>query len=90
MSFRVYFLKDSNNNLYIGQTNSLHRREKEQLSKNSKTAKFIKDNEDFKPVYYEKYATRTEAMQREIQLKKWSRAKKEALINHNLNLLQKL
>jgi len=41
-------------------------------------------------VYSEKYATRSEAMQREMQLKKWSRAKKEALIAGNLELLKKL
>ncbi len=29
-------------------------------------------------------------MQREVQLKKWSRAKKEALVRENLVLLKKL
>lgn len=41
-------------------------------------------------VYSEEYATRLEAMHREIQLKGWSRAKKEALITGNLKILKKL
>lgn len=88
--FYVYFLKDSEDHLYIGQTNNLHAREKQQLSKSEKSAKFIKDNAKFNLVYHEEYPTRVEAMQREKQLKRWTRAKKEALISGNLNLLKKL
>lgn len=89
MSFYVYFLRDTNNNLYIGQTNSLQNRQNQQITKSSKAAKFVKDGNEFKPVYYEAYPTRKEAMNREKQLKGWTRAKKEALIKGDLELLKK-
>ena len=41
-------------------------------------------------VYSEPYATRKEAEFRETQLKKWSVAKKKALIQGNLELLKEL
>jgi putative endonuclease len=89
--FYVYFLKNSKGELYIGQTNNLKVRENQQLSKSQKAAKFIKDsNGTFELVYYEKYPTRLEAMRREKQLKGWTRAKKEALINKDFDLLKKL
>ena len=88
--FYVYILRNSSNELYIGQTNNLQRRETEQLSNTSKTAKFVKDNSDFELVYFETYPTRLEAMRREKQLKGWTRAKKEALVEGNLELLKEL
>ena len=41
-------------------------------------------------LYCEMYKTRKEAMQRERQVKKWSRAKKDALIAGDVNTLKKL
>lgn len=43
MPYFVYILRSSSNQLYIGQTNNLANREKQQLTKSSKAAKFIKD-----------------------------------------------
>lgn len=86
MKYSVYFLRDNLNNLYIGQTNNLTQREDQQLSKSSKTAKFIQNNGEFQLVYREEYQTRLEAMRREKQLKGWTRAKKEALIAGDLDL----
>lgn len=88
--FYVYILRSSSNQLYIGQTNNLPSREFQQLTKSSKAAKFIKDGKEFRLVYQEEYATRLEAMRREKQLKKWTRAKKEALIKGDLELLKRL
>ncbi len=88
--FYVYILRNSSSQLYIGQTNNLAKRENEQTKELDKSAKFIKDNHDFKLVYSEEYPTRLEAMRREKQLKGWTRAKKEALITNNLSLLKKL
>jgi putative endonuclease len=90
MSYFVYILNTSSNTLYIGQTNNIEKRLKEHQNKTSKSAKYIRYFTSFKLVYSEKYTTRREAMQREIQLKKWSRAKKEALIARNMELLKKL
>ncbi len=90
MKYTVYFLRSSSNELYIGQTNNLQQRERQQLAKSSKAAKFIKDGNEFQLVYSEKHPTRLSAMRRERQLKGWTRAKKEALITQNLYLLKKL
>lgn len=84
MSYYVYILRTSSNTLYIGQTNNLEKRLKEHKSKNSKSAKYIKCFLSFELVYSEKYSSRAEAMQREWQLKKWTKAKKEALIKGKL------
>lgn len=84
MSFFVYILRTSSDTLYIGQTNNLEKRSKEHQNKTSKSAKYIKYFDSFKLVYSEQYPTRTEAMRREYQLKKWSKSKKEALVTGNL------
>lgn len=80
MSFFVYILRTSSNTLYIGQTNNLKKRLREHKSKSTKSAKYTRYFDFLKLVYFERYETRKEAIQREIQLKKWPKAKKEALI----------
>lgn len=90
MPFYVYFLRNSTNYLYVGQTNNLNRRQLEQSHITTKTAKFVKDKGSFKLVYFEEYSTRLEAMRREKQFKGWTRAKKEALISSDFDLLKKL
>ncbi|KKQ95862.1 MAG: Excinuclease ABC C subunit domain protein [Candidatus Woesebacteria bacterium GW2011_GWB1_43_14] len=81
MPYFVYILRTSANTLYIGQTNDLEKRIKEHKNKTAKSAKYIRYFTSFKLVYSEKYKTRKEAMQREIQLKKWPRANKESLVH---------
>jgi predicted GIY-YIG superfamily endonuclease len=90
MSFFVYILRSTTNKLYIGQTNNLQSREKQQAAKSKKAAKFIKDGDDFKQVYSEEFPTRIDAMRREKQLKGWTRAKKESLIKGDYISLKKL
>ena len=90
MAYFVYILRTSSNTLYIGQTNNLEKRLKEHKNKSSKSAKYLRYFSGFTLVYSEEYLTRKEAMQRETQLKRWSRVKKEALISGNLKLLKKL
>ncbi len=90
MLYTVYILRDENDNLYIGQTAHADDRMKQHTSKHVKSAKFVKDGGNFILVYKEEYATRTEAMRRERQLKGWTRAKKEALINGALDVLKSL
>lgn len=90
MPYYVYVLRSTSNQLYIGQTNNLQNREKQHLTKSSKAAKFIKEGKEFRLIFQEEYPSRLEAMRREKQLKGWTRAKKEALIAKNLDLLKKL
>ena len=89
-AFFVYIARTKNNKLYIGQTEDSNRREFE-YKFHAHGAKFFKDNgNDFELVLIEEYETRIESMKREKQLKCWTRAKKEALIAGNTELLKKL
>jgi len=90
MPYFVYILRTSSDTLYIGQTNNLEKRIKEHQNKTSKSAKYIRYYSSFKLVYSEEYSTRRKAMQREYQLKKWPRSKKEAMIEGELKLLKRL
>lgn len=90
MSYFVYILRTSLDTLYIGQSNNLEKRLKEHQNKTSKSAKYIKYFDSFQLVYSEEYSSRIEAMKREYQLKHWTKAKKEALIKGDLQLLKKL
>jgi len=90
MTYFVYILRTSSNTLYIGQTNNLERRIKEHQDKSPRSAKYLRSFDYVKLIYSEKYLTRKEAMQREFQLKRWSKAKKEALVSGNKELLRKL
>ena len=84
MSFYVYILANVNNRvIYTGVTNDLVRRvyeHKHHLDKNSFTARYNVD----KLVYYEETASSRAAIEREKQIKDWSRKKKNKLIE-NIN-----
>lgn len=90
MTFYLYILRFENNRLYIGQTNNLPQRLKDHKSKSTRSSKYSKENGQFNLVYKESFETRIQSMHREKQLKGWSRAKKEALIANNMQLLKKL
>lgn len=90
MIYTVYILKFSNNKLYIGQTGNLNQRINDHRNKASRASKFSKDNGNFDLIYKENFPTQLDAMRREKQLKGCTRAKKEALISGNLELLKKL
>ena len=85
----IYILLCADDSLYVGVTNNLERRLKEHqsaLHENSYTASRL----PVELVYYEVYNGPKAAIAREKQLKKWSRAKKQALINNNEKLLKEL
>jgi putative endonuclease len=77
----VYIMTNKNKTtLYIGVTNDLCRRiyeHKNHLLKNSFTDKYNLEH----CIYYEEFAHFDLAIQREKELKKWNRKKKEDLIN---------
>lgn len=56
----------------------------------TKGAKYLRAKKPFKLVYSEEYPDIKTAMRREIQIKKWTKAKKEALIKGDLKLLRQL
>lgn len=75
----VYILTNKTNTvLYIGVTNDLRRRLYEH--KNGQIEGFTEKYHAYKLVYYEKYSEIHEAIVREKQLKRWTRAKKNGLI----------
>jgi len=74
--------------MYMGVTNNLKRRVTEHKTKRG--AKYTKDHVNFKLCYKEEYATLKEARRREVQLKKWSKAKKLALISGDFEKLKNL
>ena len=65
--------------LYIGVTDNLERRVQEHRS--GLIHGFTQKYNCHKLVYYEEYSDINQAIDREKQLKKWSRAKKETLID---------
>lgn len=88
--YYFYILRCSDNSLYCGQTNNLKRRIKEHNYDKTKSAKYLRAKKPVKLVYSEKYSTLQEAMKREWQIKKWTKAKKEALIQKSIVSLKKL
>ena len=78
--FWIYAVANRNHSvLYIGVTNSLSRRvwrHREGIG-----ARFPTRYQCKKLIYYEHYRHIRDAIARESQLKKWSRAKKVAMIN---------
>ena len=67
--------------LYIGVTNDLTRRLYEHRSNNGDANKFTGRYQADLLVYFELVPDATQAIVREKQLKGWTRAKKDALIN---------
>ena len=78
--YYVYMITNyTNKTLYIGVTNNLYRRLDEHNQK--KANGFTSRYNIYKLVYVESTPDISAAITREKQLKKWSRAKKERLIN---------
>ena len=78
-NYFVYILTNQRNTvLYIGITNSLERRVAEHGERSR--FHFARQYNADKLIYFEAYPEPRSAIEREKQLKKWSRAKKEALI----------
>lgn len=77
--YYLYMIKNSANKLYVGITENPDKRVDYHNSGHG--AKFTKYSPNFINVFLEQYDTLTEARKREIQIKKWSRVKKEFLID---------
>jgi predicted GIY-YIG superfamily endonuclease len=84
----VYILKCEQNRYYVGITNSIERRVA--IHQRGLGARFTKQNRPEKILYQEPFGTKALAMEREKQLKRWSRAKKTALIAGNIDKLRRL
>jgi len=78
----VYILECRNKAFYTGMTNDLERRFKEHSRKSSRYTSY---NPPVKIMHTEPCVSRSEALKREAEIKRWKRGKKLALIRGDLD-----
>ena len=81
----VYLLECSDKTLYCGITNSLGNRLKQHRGDLPGGAKYTRSRAPFKLVYQEERNSRSEALKRELVIKKMSRNAKLELIRNSIN-----
>ncbi len=86
--FFVYILRCSDGSYYVGSTTNVANRL--DIHNAGRGPRFTACRRPVELVYSELCDTRDQARQREIQIKKWSRAKKEALIAGDMGKLHEL
>ena len=84
----TYILRCADNKLYVGSTTDMGERLKRHNAGHA--SEFTHLHRPVALVYKEEYDTYQEAFNRERQLKKWSHAKKEALISGDIERLKEL
>ena len=81
-NYFVYIVTNPNKtSLYIGVTNDLERRLNEHFENRGESKSFAGKYYCYNLIYFERYDNIENAIEREKELKKWSRKKKENLIN---------
>lgn len=78
--YNFYILRCSDNSLYSGITTDLDKRLKEHNSVRGRGAKYTRAKRPVVLVYSEKMSSRSLALIREAEVKKWPKDKKEKLI----------
>jgi putative endonuclease len=84
----LYITKNQNGAYYTGITTCLDKRFKEH--RQGKGGQYTRHNRPEWLLYTETFSTRSQAELREMQIKRWCRAKKKALIEHDFKTLQQL
>jgi putative endonuclease len=84
----LYILRLKSGNLYIGATTHLDQRCKEHFE--GKACRTTKLDSPIGLVHTEEFVTNIEARRREAQIKRWSRAKKEALVSGDMAKLKEI
>jgi predicted GIY-YIG superfamily endonuclease len=84
----VYILRCADNSLYIGATSDLDSRLLKH--RDGSASHFSAAQRPVTLVYSETHPSREAALKRERQLKRWTRAKKEALLAGDSALLKRL
>lgn len=83
--YYFYIVRCADNSLYCGQTTDLEKRVKDHNT-SPKGAKYTKSRRPVQIVYSERLETISLALKREIEVKKWSKKKKEEFIlKSNIN-----
>ncbi|WP_422861785.1 GIY-YIG nuclease family protein [Flagellimonas sp. W118] len=85
----VYMLRCSDHTYYTGVTSNLEKRIQEHKT-GTHVKSYTYSRRPVKLVFYAEFSDIRMAIEKEKQLKKWSRAKKEALIQENYNSLPNL
>lgn len=86
--FYVYIIKCNKGSYYTGHTDNLEKRMSEHL--NGTVNCWTTFKQPLSVVYVEQFGTRSEALEMERRIKKWSRAKKEALMSNDWQRLKEL
>lgn len=76
--YHVYILECADKSLYTGITNDLENRLKRH--KEGRASKYTRAKKAVKIVYSEQHSSRSAALKREAEIKKWTRQKKLNLI----------
>jgi putative endonuclease len=76
--FYFYIMRCTDGSLYSGSTNNLENREK--LHNMGRGAVYTRTHGGGKIIYSEPFPSRKEAMRREVEVKKYPKVKKEALV----------
>jgi tRNA/rRNA methyltransferase len=86
MSFWAYLLRCADGTYYAGHSDNLERRVAEHIS--GAYTGYTHDRRPVELVWSQDFPTRAEALEAELRIKPWSRAKKEALIAGNWGRLK--
>ncbi len=84
--FFTYILRCSDRSYYVGHTDELERRLAEHET--GATCGYTAARRPVQLVWFQEFLTREEAKAAEAQIKKWSRRKKEALIEGRMEKLR--
>ena len=88
MAYTMYILRCNDGSYYVGSTSDLDARVEAHNAGHG--PRFTAARRPVTLVYSEPFDTMDESRRREMQIKKWSRAKKEALIAGDLAALKNL
>ncbi|NOZ87464.1 MAG: GIY-YIG nuclease family protein [Deltaproteobacteria bacterium] len=84
----VYLLRCCDGSYYVGHTKDLEKRIS--LHNSGRGAAYTAARRPVTLAFQESATSKSDAIKREKQIKRWSKAKKEALIQGNIALLKKL
>ena len=88
MAFWVYMLRCADGSYYVGHTDDIEKRVAEH--KSGAVGGYTATRRPVRVVFTEDFPSREEALAAEIQIKGWSRSKKEALIQRDWTALTRL
>src|SRR2546425_70779 len=85
--FFAYMVQCADGSYYVGHTDDLEKRLREHSEGGKCT--YTETRQPLQLVWSQEFATREEALAAEVQIKKWSRAKKQALARGYFGALSK-